>query len=227
MKLLAIETATEACSAALLINGGVAEKFCLSQNGHSRLILPMINELLAEAAIKPKELDVLAFGRGPGSFTGVRIATGVIQGIALGLDRPVVPVSNLAAVAQDFFDHNPEDTTFVAMDARMSEIYWGVYRRNSAGYAVQVGDESVLPPSEIEIPEIPGVGIGTGWRQYREELTSRLSGRAVRFEPDHLPRARAVARLAEEAFKHGLSVSAEHALPVYLRDNVAKKESER
>lgn len=227
MKLLAIETATEACSAALLIDGDITEKFRLSQNGHSQLILPMIDELLTEAAIKSEELDVLAFGRGPGSFTGVRIATGVIQGIAFGLDKPVVPVSNLAAVAQDFFDENQDDTAFVAMDARMSEIYWGIYRRNSTGYAAPLGRESVLPPSGLDIPEITGVGIGTGWRQYREELLSRLSGCVFRFEPDRLPRARAVARLAEEGFKLGLAVPAEQALPVYLRDNVAKKESER
>ena len=106
MKLLAVETATEACSAALYIDGIVTERFELTPKEHTRLILPMIDSLMADAGLKPQQLDALAFGCGPGSFTGVRIATGVIQGIAFGADLPVVPVSTLAAIAQDFFDNN-------------------------------------------------------------------------------------------------------------------------
>lgn len=227
MKLLAVETATEACSAALLINGEIAEKYCITANGHSKLILPMIEELLTEAGLQPSGLDGLAFGRGPGSFTGVRIATGVIQGIAFALDLPVAPVSNLAAVAQDFFDHNEENLAFVAMDARMAEIYWGVYQRNSSGFAELLGTETVTPAHEIEFPEVSGVGIGTGWKIYSPELLSRLSNYVVRHEVDNLPRARAVARLGAKAFKHGLAVPVEQAMPVYLRDKVAKKETER
>lgn len=108
MKLLAVETSTEACSAALLIDGAVAERFEVSPQKHTRLILPMIDALMAEAGLMPQQLDALAFSRGPGSFTGVRIATGIIQGIAFGADLPVVPVSTLAAIAQDFFDHHAE-----------------------------------------------------------------------------------------------------------------------
>jgi tRNA threonylcarbamoyladenosine biosynthesis protein TsaB len=227
MKLLAVETATEACSAALLINETLTEKFCLTANGHSKLILPMIDSLLSEANLKPTDLDGLAFGCGPGSFTGVRIATGIAQGIAFGLDLPVVPISNLATVAQDFFDHNDENLTFVAMDARMGEIYWGVYQRNASGYAELLGKEAVIPASEIEFPEVSGVGIGSGWKVYSEDLSTRLSSRAVRYEVDNLPRARAVARLGAEGFKQRLAVAAEQAMPVYLRDKVAKKESER
>jgi tRNA threonylcarbamoyladenosine biosynthesis protein TsaB len=226
MRLLAVETATEACSAALIIDGDIAEQFCITTNGHSKLILPMIDSLLAEANLQPSDLDGLAFGCGPGSFTGVRIATGIVQGIAFALDLPVVPVSNLAAVAQDFFDHNPENLAFVAMDARMNEIYWGVYQRNADGYAELIGKETVLPASEIEFPNVSGVGIGSGWKIYNQELT-HLSHRIIRYEVDNLPRARAVARLGVEGFKQGLAVSVEHAMPVYLRDKVAKKESER
>jgi tRNA threonylcarbamoyladenosine biosynthesis protein TsaB len=227
MKLLAVETATEACSAALMINGNITEQFCLTANGHSKLILPMIESLLLEANLKPTDLNGLAFGCGPGSFTGVRIATGITQGIAFGLDLPVMPISNLATVAQDFFDHNEENFAFVALDARMGEIYWAVYQRNASGYAELLGKEAVIPASEIEFPDVSGVGIGSGWKVYSQELLTRLSNRAVRYEVDNLPRARAVARLGVEGFKQGLAVTAEHAMPIYLRDKVAKKESER
>ena len=151
MKLLAVETATEACSAALYVDGIVTERFALTPKEHTRLILPMIDGLLADAGLLPQQLDALAFGCGPGSFTGVRIATGVIQGVALGADLSVVPVSTLAAIAQDFFDNNgdvvcpllpagegrekggqesanQDNVAYVAMDARMGEIFWGVYR---------------------------------------------------------------------------------------------------
>ncbi len=227
MKLLAVETATEACSAALLIDGKITEKFCITQNGHSKLILPMVDSLLSEAGRQASGLDGLAFGCGPGSFTGVRIATGIVQGIAFALDLPVVPVSNLAAVAQDFFDRTQENVAFVAMDARMNEVYWGVYRRNALGFAELLGLEAVTPANEIEFPDIPGVGIGTGWKEYSQELLSRLSHRVIRHEDDNLPRARAIARLGAEGFKQGLQVSVDQAMPVYLRDKVAKKESER
>ncbi|ESS72981.1 universal protein YeaZ [Methyloglobulus morosus KoM1] len=227
MKLLAVETATEACSAALMINGEIAEQFTLTANGHSKLILPMIDALLAEANLQPSDLDGLAFGCGPGSFTGVRIATGVIQGIAFALGLPVVPVSNLAAVAQDFFDHNDDNLVFVAMDARMNQVYWGVYQRGLLGFAELLGKEAVLAASEIVFPDVAGVGLGTGWRVYHQELSARLSHRIIRYEADNLPRARAVARLGFDGFNHGLTVIAEHAMPIYLRDKVAKKESER
>lgn len=227
MKLLAIETATEACSAALMIDGKITEQYCLTQNGHSKLILRMIDTLVSEAGLQPSDLDGLAFGCGPGSFTGVRIATGVIQGIAFALDLPVVPVSNLASVAQDFFDRNTENTAFVAMDARMGEIYWAVYERNAENYAKLIGKEAVLPANEIEFPDVSGIGIGTGWKDYHPELLSRLTQRVIRYEIDNLPSARSIARLGEVGFRQGLAVPVEQAMPVYLRDKVAKKESER
>jgi tRNA threonylcarbamoyladenosine biosynthesis protein TsaB len=227
MKLLAVDTATEACSAALWIDGDVRESYELAGNGHSKIILPMIDELMAEAGLKPQQLDALSFGRGPGSFTGIRIATGIIQGIAFACDLPVVPVSNLAAVAQDFFDSNTEGNAFVAMDARMGEIYWGVYGRDRDGIAVLKNEEKVIPAERIDYPEKAGVGIGTGWNLYHEPLAQRLGGKLIRFETGNLPRAAAIAKLGCIGFPQGLSVQAEAALPVYLRDKVAKKESER
>jgi tRNA threonylcarbamoyladenosine biosynthesis protein TsaB len=227
MKLLAVETSTEACSAALFIDGEVTERFELAPKTHTQLILPMIDSLMADAGLKPQQLDALAFSRGPGSFTGVRIATGVIQGIALGADLPVVPVSTLGAIAQDFFDHNDDNVAFVAMDARMGEIFWGVYRRDQLGYAELVGDEAVTSAELVEFPDLVGVGIGSGWDVYPQELTARLAGLVSRYQAELLPRAGAIARLGARGFEQGLAVAVEQAMPVYLRDKVAKKESER
>lgn len=227
MKLLAIDTATEACSAALMMNGEISERYEVVTNQHSKKILPMIDELLAEAQLKPADLDCLAFGRGPGSFTGIRIATGVIQGIAFALDLPVVPVSNLAAMAQDFFDYQDGNTALVAMDARMGEIYWAVYQKNALQIAELVGDESVATAASIKQPTGVGVGIGTGWSLYRHALTAQLEHHVSHIMPPALPRARAIARLGETGFNQGTFVTAELALPVYLRDKVAKTELER
>lgn len=227
MKLLAVETATEACSAALLIDGEVLERFELAPRIHTRLILPMIDSLLAEAAISAQDLDGLAFGRGPGSFTGVRIATGVIQGIALGLELPVAPVSTLAAIAQEYFDRQPDDVAFTAMDARMGEVFWGVYRKNAQGFAQLQGREAVGPADSVDFPKVEGAGIGSGWRVYREALTDRLKHCIRHLETDNLPRAGAIAVLGSRDFAEGLQVPVEQAMPVYLRDKVAKKESER
>ena len=241
MKLLAVETSTEACSAALIIDGVVSERFELAPKEHTQLILPMIASLMADAGLKPQQLDALAFSCGPGSFTGVRIATGVIQGIALGANLPVVPVSTLAAIAQDFFDNNHDrvhdeslqgdvsafNVAFTAMDARMGEIFWGVYQRNAQGFAELVGKEAVTLAAEVEFPDLIGTGIGSGWGVDGEELRLRLAGLVSTCQTDNLPRAGAVARLGAQGFKLGLSVDVELAMPVYLRDKVAKKESER
>jgi tRNA threonylcarbamoyladenosine biosynthesis protein TsaB len=177
----------------------------------------------------------LAFSCGPGSFTGVRIATGVIQGIAFGADLPVVPVSTLAAIAQDFFDNSSKsqaglsafNIAFTAMDARMGEIFWGVYQRDEQGFAKLVGKEAVTLAANVEFPDISGTGVGSGWGVYKQELMSRLAGRVSYCEIDNLPRAGAIARLGVRGFEHGLAVAVEQAMPVYLRDKVAKKEVER
>ncbi|NOT85494.1 MAG: tRNA (adenosine(37)-N6)-threonylcarbamoyltransferase complex dimerization subunit type 1 TsaB [Methylococcaceae bacterium] len=227
MKLLAVETSTEACSVALFIDGEVAERYQLAPKTHTKLILPMLDELMASAELKPQQLDALAFSRGPGSFTGVRIATGVIQGIAFGADLPVVPVSTLAALAQDFFRRNSINIVYTAMDARISEIFWGVYQRNADGFATLIGDEAVLPPIEVTAPALAGAGIGSGWAVYQAELMARLQAQVLHVESDCLPRASAIARLGAYGFGLGQAVSVEQAMPVYLRDKVAKTEAER
>jgi tRNA threonylcarbamoyladenosine biosynthesis protein TsaB len=229
MKLLAVETATEACSAALFIEGDIIERFEVAPQQHTKLILPMIDSLLAEAGLKHTDLNGLAFGCGPGSFTGVRIATGIIQGIAFALDLKVVPVSTLAALAQGFFNNNTSDldVVFSAMDARLGEIFWGAYQRDAQGYARLTGQEAVTPASQVVFPDLTGVGVGSAWAMYQDELKTRLGDRVSYYETQHLPNARTVAQLGVHGFEQGLAVNAEQAMPVYLRDKVAKTELER
>ncbi len=227
MKLLAVETSTEACSAALHIDGVVEERFEIAPREHTKLILPMIDSLMAEAELKPQQLDALAFSRGPGSFTGVRIATGVIQGIAFGADLPVVPVSTLAALAQGYFKNNEASCAFTAMDARMGEIFWGVYQQDQYGFAELIADEAVTLAENIIFPDIKGMGIGSGFAIYKQELSACLGALLQGSEAEHLPRASAIADLGVQGVKNNQAVNVEMAMPVYLRDKVAKKESER
>ena len=224
MKILAIETATEACSAALLVDGRTIERHRLAPREHNRLILPMVESVLAEAGLAVQQLDALVFGRGPGSFTGVRIAAGVVQGIAFGADLPVVPVSTLAALAEDALAETGMGRAYACIDARMGEVYWGVYGRGVRGYAELLGEEAVLPAELVVFPEDSGgVGIGSGWSTYGAALRERLGRRALAVLADRFPRAGTIARLGAEAFRQGVSLAPEQALPVYIRDNVAKK----
>ncbi|MCX7113069.1 MAG: tRNA (adenosine(37)-N6)-threonylcarbamoyltransferase complex dimerization subunit type 1 TsaB [Proteobacteria bacterium] len=225
MKLLALETSTEACSAALYLDGEVTERYQLVPQRHNKLILPMIESLLAEAGLSLKNMDALAFGRGPGSFTGVRIAAGVVQGLAFGADLPVAPVSTLAAMAQEAFAETDSQFAFPCIDARMGEVYWGVYRRGAEGLAELADRESVADGGAVEFPEeAAGFGMGSGWGTYAAMLRERLGeGRVHGILADRFPRAHWVARLGVEVFKRGQCVTAENAQPVYLRDKVAKK----
>jgi tRNA threonylcarbamoyladenosine biosynthesis protein TsaB len=216
--ILALETATEACSAALLVDGAIRERFEVAPRGHSQLILPMVEDLLAEAAISLGRVDALAFGRGPGAFTGVRIAVGVAQGIAFGADLPVVPVSTLAALAQGV----DAAKVLVAMDARMNEVYWGAYERNPEGLMVVSGEECVAPPQAVPLPATADwFGAGSGWGAYESALADHC-GRWLRgWDASALPHAGAVAQLGAAGLATGQTVAAEQALPVYLRDQVA------
>lgn len=224
MHLLAIETATEACSAALWSDGQVIERYQLAPREHNRLVLPMVEAVLAEAGLSANQLDALAFGRGPGSFTGVRIAAGVAQGIALGADLPVVPVSTLAALADAALAETGLDCAYACIDARMGEVYWAIYRRAGEGGLELLGDEVVLPAEQVTFPEqSSGVGTGSGWDTYGAALTERLGQRVKLALPQRFPRAGSVARLGVMAFQQGTALLPEQALPVYLRDNVAKK----
>ncbi|QBQ56125.1 tRNA (adenosine(37)-N6)-threonylcarbamoyltransferase complex dimerization subunit type 1 TsaB [Nitrosococcus wardiae] len=220
MKLLALDTSTEACSAALLIADQIRERFVVTPQGHSDLILNMLEALLAEAGMSLSAVDALAFGQGPGSFTGVRIGVGVAQGIAFAHDLPVLPVSSLAALAQSC----GAKKILAAIDARMGEVYWGAYEQGAEGLVRLTGAEQVCAPEAVPLVAGEGwFGAGTGWGTYKDKLRGRLEERVTGWEAECYPRAIAIAQLGAAAFARGEAVMAEQALPVYLRNNVAKK----
>jgi len=224
MIILAIETATEACSAAVYCEGTLYEHYRLAPREHSRLILPMIDEVLAEGGFSLSQVDALAFGRGPGSFTGVRIAAGVAQGIAFGADLPVVPVSTLAALASEAFEECDADWVLSCIDARMGEVYHGAYRRGENSLPESDQAEMVTPPHCVEFPACcRRAGIGSGWDTYRDILAERAGEGTLSVLEKRFPRAAHVARLGADGLTRGLAVPAAQALPVYLRDEVAKK----
>lgn len=224
MKLLAVDTSTEACSAALLIDGELRQRYQLAPREHSHLILAMIDNLLKEADVSVASLDALAFGRGPGSFMGIRIATGVVQGIAFAHSIPLVPVSCLAAMATVAMNENGVTQVLAAIDARMQEVYWAAYTRHPGQGLQLTGEEMVTPPDQVPVPaEGVWLGAGTGWSSYSGILTPRLGDRLSGSMPQCFPSAQAIATLAVTEFEKGNTVTAAEAVPVYLRDKVASK----
>ncbi|MEX2164866.1 MAG: tRNA (adenosine(37)-N6)-threonylcarbamoyltransferase complex dimerization subunit type 1 TsaB [Sulfuricaulis sp.] len=219
MKILSLDTSTDVCSAAIWMDGAVAERF-ESGNRHSEFILAMVDDLLAEAGLALTQLDAIAFGRGPGSFTGLRIAAGVAQGLAYGAGLLVVPVSSLAALAQGV----DAPKVLAALDARMNQVYWGAYRKNQMGIVELEGDEAVTTPHDVVIPKDEGwTGAGSGWDQYHIILSQRLGNGVSSWKRQVYPRARHVAQIGGVLFSNGKAVPPELAYPVYLRDKVAEK----
>ena len=228
MKVLAIDTATEACSAALMINGDIIERFKIAPREHGELILPMIDELLLQAGITLQQLDGIAFGCGPGSFTGVRMATGVVQGLAFSNDLPVAPVSTLKALAQQAINLSTEGhPVYAALDARMGEVYWCEYKVIN-GELSACSAEQVIAANKIKVAGgQKAIGIGHGWDTYRDELTDVVKATELTILSNALPRAREIVQLGTEMLKSKQTVAAENAMPVYLRDNVAKKKAQQ
>lgn len=224
MKLLAIETATDACSAALWRDGRVTERREIAPQRHAELILPMVDALLAEAGLKVAELDAIAFGRGPGSFTGLRIAAGVAQGLAFAAGKPVIGISTLAALAQGVASQGSR--VLAAIDARMGEVYWGLYQADAAGLMRLAGAEMVCPPEQVSVPEEPGwIGAGSGWRAQGVALRAYVGAKVSRVLDDALPSAYALLPLAVNAYLAGEIQPAETAVPVYLRDKVVRAQN--
>lgn len=224
LKLLALDTSTEACSVALHLEGEIKEHFEVAPRQHGKLILSLTESLLEKANLSLSGLDALAFGRGPGSFTGLRIATGVVQGLAFASKLPVVPVSTLAAVALQASRQFTSDYFFAGFDARMDEIYWGLYRRSDNGLVELVGEEQVTDASKVIIAnECRGIGVGSAWLSHRQLLEQAIGVERIEgLKENCLPRAGAIADLAVDAYLKGESVPAELAQPVYLRNKVAK-----
>ncbi len=221
MKILALDTATEACSVALGIGDQRLERYEELERGHAERLLPMVDELLAEAGIKLASLDAIAFGRGPGGFTGVRLAASVAQGLAFGAGLGVVPISDLAAVAQLAAGLHPVARCVLAVnDARMREVYWAEFR---VGRMVEpAGEEHVSAGGDVLMPPAPGgpwLAVGRGLRA-SPELAERCRAAGAELLPDLLPRASEILQLAQPAVAAGQILPAEHALPVYVRDRV-------
>ena len=240
MNYLAIDASTEACSVALTLNGSVFSRYDLCPQSHSLQLLPMVDAVLKEADIKLGDLDGLIFGRGPGSFTGVRIGVGVAQGLAFSANLPVVGVSSLQAMAQLAYAKHQQTQVFSTIDARMGEIYNGYFELDehkimqptalfnsiaSSENTEQVF-EFVTPPQNVKEQFTtqalsPVYGTGTGWEAYKESLFELKSNDGT---PDILfPSAEAMLVIGHSLFEKGAGVSAEHAQPVYVRDTVSWK----
>lgn len=214
MKILAIDTATERCSVALCIDGRWYERAVDTPRGHADIVLTMVDEVLREADVGLRDLDGIAYGRGPGAFTGVRIAIGVVQGLAYGANVPTVGVSDLAAVAQQIA--TPGARILVCMDARMNEVYWAVFEVSPDGRLSVASDERVTPPSVVSAEEIT-VLIGTGFKAYPE---LKAAWPTLQAHDDALPCAREIALLGELELRAGRGQPASSAQPIYLRDQV-------
>ena len=221
MKILAIDTATEACSVALLANGSCQEIFEVIPRQHTERVLPMVDELLKKSDLSLSQLDALAFNCGPGSFTGVRVATSVTQGLAFSHDIPVIPVSSLAALAQLAYRIEKKEKVLSAIDARMNEMYWGCYKLE-AGLMQLVGKEKVSPVTKVE-KEGEWHCQGSGWDTFHSELEQSKQVNITSFSQACYPHAQDIAVLAADLYQQEKMISAEDAKPVYIRDEVTWK----
>lgn len=214
--LLALDTATEACSVALLHQGQVISRYEVIPRLHAQSLLPMVQEVLSQAGIELADVDAIAYGRGPGAFTGIRIAIGVVQGLGFAAQKPVIGISNLAAIAQRAYREAGASCVAAAIDARMDEVYWGLYALDG-GEMRLIGQESVCPPEHASLSQEPSwYGAGTGFGAYAERLP-KVSGQSA----DLLPHALDILTLAAFAWARGEAHAAEQAQPTYLRDKVA------
>ena len=225
MNIVAIDTATEAFSVALKCGSQTLHRYSIEPRMHAKLLLPALDELFAEAQVTRAELDGVAFGRGPGAFTGVRIATAASQAIAMAFDIPVAPVSTLAAIAQRAHREKGLNNIAVAIDARMGEVYWGAYAMHK-GQPELHGEEIVCAPDKVSALDASWTAAGTGWDVWSEPL-QLASSATITADIPALPHALDILHIGEQMIEQGLGVDAAEALPVYLRDNVAKTEAER
>ena len=223
MRVLALDTSTEYCSVALWQDGIVIEHCELVGQKHSELLMEMLDALLKDAGIKIRQLDGIAFGMGPGSFTGVRIACGVAQGLALGANLPVAGVCTLEALAEA----SGKSRVIAALDARMGEVYHAAYRKQDDAWLTECEPSLCFPQ---DVPPLTGddwFGVGSGFAAYGDALQKRYAGQLQGVNGAAVPQAAAIATIAAARFSQGRGVDAAKALPLYLRDKVALKTSER
>lgn len=229
-RILAIDTSTDACSVAYLAQQECIERFELAAQSHTRRLLPMVDDLLAEVGVSLSQLDAIAFSRGPGSFTGLRIGFGSVQGLAFAADLPVLPVSTLMAMAENFYHRagSTEAPVLIALDARMQEVYWCLYRGlTSSGIPSALREEAVSAPAQVadyvrqqDIRQ-QLTGLGSGWHY------SALGQSAYKIDSSIHPHAASVARLGRVLWQQGAAQSVDNAQLTYLRDQVSWKKRER
>jgi tRNA threonylcarbamoyladenosine biosynthesis protein TsaB len=223
MKILAVETSTEYCSVALWQDGTLSERCELVGQKHSEVLMQMLDALLRDAGIGIRDIDGIGYGKGPGSFTGVRIACGVAQGLALGAEVSVAGVCTLEALAQA----SGRDKVVAALDARMGELYLAAYEKRD-GIWLAAMEPCLCKPDDA--PPLSGAGwfgAGSGFGISDAALVAHFGGQLIGMDALAMPRAGAVAELAAAAFARGHAVDAAQALPLYLRDKVALKTKER
>lgn len=220
--ILAIDTTTDLCSAALSLGGQIYSRKVALQREHAQKILGIVDQLMVEAGIPLSQIDAVAFGCGPGSFTGIRIATSIAQGLAFGVDVPVVPVSTLRAIAWVTAQQFLATKVMVALDARQHEVYWGLYQADPTFLMKLQGEEGVYSPQTVPLPKNLShwVGAGPGWQAYQGALTAHTENKQEAFYEDLLPEAEAIAQLALVDYACGLAVRPDQAHPTYLRNKV-------
>lgn len=217
MKLLAIETSSAQGSIALGVDDRLQERTIPTPREQTELVLPLIGELLTSAGLELAELDAIVFGRGPGSFTGLRVAATVAQGLSLASGRPIVAVSSLAALAQRVHASHAVPSVLACIDARMREVYWGLYRF-SAGLAILDGVEEIGAADRVPVPAGPAwAAAGSGFAEHAQALAEHRR-RAEAVLPDLMPRASDLLALGRDAAIGGRFVTPEAAVPVYLRN---------
>jgi tRNA threonylcarbamoyladenosine biosynthesis protein TsaB len=223
VNLIALETSTEYCSLAVSRGALVYERRIHAGQRHSELVLPALRELLQQAGLELQFIEGIAFGAGPGSFTGLRIACGIAQGLALARNLPVAGIGTLVALAEDC----GADKAIACLDARMGEVYHGAYRK-SGGLWSEMHAPALYKPDAV--PQVEGgdwTACGSGFRAHGAALARRYNGRISRTDAGAIPTAAAMLRLAREVFAAGRGVDAAAAAPLYVRDKVALKTSER
>jgi tRNA threonylcarbamoyladenosine biosynthesis protein TsaB len=222
MLILALETSTELGSCALWRDGDIVERLCPPGQSHSETLLPLVRELLGERGFKVAQLDAIAFGVGPGAFTGLRVACGIAQGLAVAANIPLVPVTSLEAMAE----MTGAEQVLALLDARMGEVYAGSYRRSADGYVLQ-GEIRVWSPANVPLPTAAGWLICGNAPSAYPELQARIAAAGLPVHPGILPTAAALARLAAPRAARGEGIDAALAAPLYIRDKVAKTVAER
>jgi tRNA threonylcarbamoyladenosine biosynthesis protein TsaB len=226
MKLLAVDTSSLACSVALLVDETVSERHEEQAREHTRLLVPMMRELLHESGVHSEDLDAIVLGNGPGSFIGMRIAASVAQGLAFGSATKIAPVSSLAAAAAKVYEHTDAEEVVVAQDAHMNEVYLGAFRRDQHGLAVAMFDECLHTQTPIEeLAEVGAdrrVAAGFGWQRYPALLAANEDRIGNTSEVLH-PRARFLLPLGQAVLELGGAVAPQDIAPAYLRSKVAEK----